>query len=205
VSVRERINSDPRLQIGIGALLLILVAFYFLSKGGGEEVATEEPTAVVSEAGAAPVEGVVPGAVEAGSEASLTTLSAAVPPPPMPVKVKRAYEKGKVVTVLFVHDGGIDDRLVKKYTNLLKTKIPAADQHQLAFFVVPAKKIANWGAITLGLGIQRVPAFVVLRPKALSGNQPQGSVLYGYQIPATIGQEIIDSVYKGPEAAYHPG
>ena len=76
---------------------------------------------------------------------------------------------------------------------------------RLSFFVVPAKKIANWGAITLGLGIQRVPAFVVLRPKKLSGDQPQGSVLYGYQIPTTIAQEINDSVYKGPEAAYHPG
>ena len=123
----------------------------------------------------------------------------------MPAKVKAAYERGEVVTVLFVHDGGIDDRLVKKYTKLLRSKLPARTRGEVAFFVVPAKHIANWGAITLGLGIQRVPAFVVLRPKKLSGGTPQGSVLYGYQVPETIGQEIVDSVYHGPEGAYHPG
>ena len=204
MSLRDRINSDPKLQIGIGAVLLIVVAFVFLGKGGGEETPTEEPTAAVSEAGA-PVEGVLPEAVEAGNEASLSSLSATVPPPPMPAKVKAAYEKGKVVTILFVHDGGIDDRLVEKYTKLLRSKIPTASRHGVAFFVVPTKRIANWGAITLGLGIQRVPAFVVLRPKGLSGGTPQGSVLYGYQVPETIAQEIEDSVYRGPEAAYHPG
>jgi hypothetical protein len=202
VSLRERINSDPKLQIGIGAVMLLLVAFVFLGKGGGsEEAATEEPTAAISETGVVE-EGIVP---EAGSEASLTSLSAAVPAPPMPPKVKSAYEHGKVVTVLFVHDGGIDDRLVEKYTKLLHDLIAPAARHKVVFFVVPAKKIANWGAITLGLGIQRVPAFVVLRPKKLSGATPQGSVLYGYQTPPTIAQEISDSVYRGPEAAYHPG
>ncbi len=201
MSLRERINSDPKLQIGIGAVLLLLVAFVFLGKGGGsEEAATEEPTAAVSEAGLA--ETAVPAV---GSEPSLTALSASIPPPQMPAQVKRAYEQGKVVTVLFVHDGGIDDRLVEKYSRLLRTKVSAADRRAIAFFVVPAKKIANWGAITLGLGIQRVPAFVVLRPKALSGGQPSGSVLYGYQTPPTIAQEIGDSVYHGPEGAYHPG
>lgn len=204
MSLRERINSDPKLQIGIGVLLLVVVAFVFLGKGGGEEEATEEPTAVVSEAGTT-VEGVVPEAVGVGTEGSLTSLSVTVPPPPMPTKVTHAYNKGKIVTVLFVHDGGIGDRLVKDYSKLLKDKIPAKARREVSFFVVPAKKIANWGAITLGLGIQRVPAFVVLRPKKLSGDQPQGSVLYGYQTPETIAQEIVDSAYKGPEAAYHPG
>jgi hypothetical protein len=205
VTLRERINSDPKLQIGIGAVLLLLVAFVFLGKGGGsEEAATEEPTAAVSESGVS----IEPGVVEAagvGSEPSLTALSASVPAPPMPVKVTRAYNKGKVVTVLFVHDGGIDDRLVQKYATLLRNSVSAKYRHELAFFVVPAKKIANWGAITLGLGIQRVPAFVVLRPKKLSGATPQGTVLYGYQTPPTIAQEIADSIYRGPEAAYHPG
>ena len=203
MSLRERINSDPKLQIGIGAVLLILVAFLLLGKGGGGEGGgTEEPTAAVTETG---IESTLPEAVEAGSEASLTTLSGTVPAPPMPPKVKAAYEKGKVVTLLFVHDGGIDDRLVEKYTKLLRSKISAAARRQIASFVVPAKRIAGYGAITLGLGIQRVPAFVVLRPKRLTKGSPQGSVLYGYQSPETIAQEIEDSVYHGPEAAYHPG
>jgi hypothetical protein len=71
-------------------------------------------------------------------------------------------------------------------------------------FVVRAKQIARYAAITLGVDVQEVPALVVMRPRHLSGGSPQASISYGYQTPQSIVQAVIDASYKGPEATYHP-
>ncbi len=76
--------------------------------------------------------------------------------------------------------------------------------HDVALFVVPAKQISRYAAITLGVEVQQVPALVVMRPRDLSEGVPQASVIYGFQSAQSIEQAIRDASYDGPEASYHP-
>lgn len=214
--MREKINSDPRFQIGIVAVLVIVVGYMLLGGGlgGGEEseaapaAASTEATVAVAGTGAVgtataatageAVEGAVEGAVAAAvSEASVPS-PAAVPLPPLPAPVSHAYESGKTVVLLVVHDGGIDDRLVSSAVDRLKAR------PRLAVFVVPAKQVARYAAITLGVEVEQVPALIALRPRHLSAGTPQASVSYGFQTPQSVVQAVEDAAYKGPEATYHP-
>ena len=63
-----------------------------------------------------------------------------------------AWHDNKTLVLLFVRDGGIDDRPVK-----IATKGVAAFPG-VALFVVPARKISRYAAITEGVGVDRVPA-----------------------------------------------
>lgn len=208
--MREKLNSNPIAQIGL-VIVLIVVAFVMLTKGGGggegeEEAAPTEATvsvagtgATATAAGATPgeaVESAVEGAVEAAAETP--AVAAQIPAPPLPAPVAAAYDSGKTVVILIVRDGGIDDRLVATSTRRLEG-FPDA-----AVFVVPAKQIARYGAITLGVDVQQVPALVVMRPRRLSGGTPQASVSYGFQTEQGIEQAMRDASYNGPEATYHP-
>ena len=86
------------------------------------------------------------------------------PPPPKPVLA--AYKSDKTVVLLFVRDGGIDDRLVENATR-------ASAPCPTSTFIVPADQIARYAAITEGVGVDRVPALVVVRAKNLNGDTPR--------------------------------
>jgi hypothetical protein len=211
--VREKINSDPKYQIGI-VVVLILAAGYMLlgGLGGGEESEETAPTeatvavagtgATGTATGATPgeaVEGAIEGAIaSASTEASAASVAASIPAPPLPHPVTAAYDSGKTVVLLVVHDGGIDDRLVAASTRQLD------GDPGVAVFVVPVKQIARYGAITLGVDVQQVPALVVMRPRHLSHGTPEAAVIYGFQSAQSIDQAVRDASYKGPEATYHP-
>jgi hypothetical protein len=212
--MREKLNNNPMAQVGLVVVLIVVVGFMLVGGGlGGGEESEEAPTteATVSVAGtgatgtatgATPgeaVEGAVEGALEAApAAASSASVASSIPPPPLPAPVTKAYNAGKTVILLVVHDGGIDDRLVAASTKRLS---PAAD---VALFVAPVKQIVRYGAITLGVDLQQVPALVVMRPRKLSDGTPQASVSYGFQSAQSIEQAVRDASYRGPEATYHP-
>jgi hypothetical protein len=208
--MREKLNENPKAQIGLVVILVLVVAFMLLKPGGGEGEAEAPTEATVSVAGteatgtataATPGEA-VEGAVEGALEAATTEVSAlpsTIPPPPMPAPVAAAYDADKTVVLLVVHDGGIDDQLVAGSVRGLES------YPDVALFVVPAKKIARYAAITLGAEVQQVPALVVMRPRKLSDGTPQASVDYGFQTSQSIVQAIVDARYDGPEATYAPG
>lgn len=195
--MREQLNSNPLVQLAVVGVLLVGVALFFMSSGGGEE---EEPAgtteATVSVAG-----------TDAGGNATGATsgesLSSAIGPSlaatqPLPDSVIDAWEANRTLVLLFVRDGGIDDRLARNATDTL-SGFPDA-----AVFVVPAAKISRYAAIAEGVGVDRVPALVVVRPKNLKKTVPTASVSYGVQSPQSVAQAVIDAGYKGKTLDYHP-
>jgi hypothetical protein len=211
--MRDALNSNPLVQLGLVGLLIVAVGFFLLSSsGGGEEESAGTTEATVSVAGsgasgtatgATPGEA-VEGAVEAATEGeSLTSAlsavsQAAASAPPLPDPVLAAWKANQTLVLLFVRDGGIDDRLVKGATESL-VRFPDA-----AVFVVPAARISRYAAITEGVGVDRVPALVVVTPKHLKKTVPTASVSYGFQSPQSVAQAVIDAGYEGKTLDYHP-
>lgn len=209
--MRGKLNENPKAQVGLILVLIVVGAFMFIkSSGGGEEegveaapteatVAVAGTSAVGTATGATPgeaVEGAVESAIEGSGEAASSTPAVPTPPPPKPVSA--AYRSGKTVVLLIVHDGGIDDKLVQQAASQLKSR------SDVALFTVPAKQIARYAAITVGLDVNRVPALVVMRPKKLSKGTPQASVDYGFQTSENVQQAVRDAAYEGHELTYHP-
>jgi hypothetical protein len=194
--MREQLNSNPLLQVAVIAVLLIGGAVFLLSMGGGggEESSSSLSSSAPSGEGPAPspVEGAaVPVEGAAAAPTSLATL-------PLPRPVVDAWKADQIVALLFVHDGGIDDRLVK----LASARLDGISG--VSTFVVPADKIADYASITEGVGVDRVPALVVLGPKRLDESVPTASVSYGFQNGESIEQAVLDAGYKGPTLEYHP-
>ena len=191
--MREAINSNPLAQAAVIGVLLICVAFFVISSsGGGEEEEGESAASSTSVSTTATAESASP--ADLGSALAAARQDA----PPLPSPVMRAWRSNETPVLLFVRDGGIDDRLVKTATDGL------AGFRDAAVFVVPAAKISRYAAITEGVGVDRVPALVVVTPRHLDQSVPTASVSYGFQSPESIAQAVIDAGYEGPTVDYHP-
>jgi hypothetical protein len=210
--MRDALNNNPLAQIAVIGVLLVGVAVFVMTSGGGGEeeeasggaeatVSVAGTTASGSATGATPGEA-VEGAVEAAEDSLSTALSGGAPAglaaPPLPRPVLRAWRADRTLVLLFVRDGGIDDRLVRTSTAGLD------GFREATVFVVPAAKIFRYAAITEGVGVDRVPALVVVTPRHLKKTVPTASVSYGFQSPASIAQAVIDAGYEGPTVDYHP-
>lgn len=195
--MRDQLNSNPVVQMAVVAVLLLAGGFFFISTmgGGGEEAGEEAATAppVAVESGEGVVAQGTAEAVEGGAVAAVP-LTTSEPP----ASVTEAWESGQTVVLLFVRDGGIDDRLVRDTTEAL------SGLSNVSTFVVPAARIARYGAITGGVGVERVPALVVVSPKDVSSGVPTASVRYGFQAREAVIQAVVDAGYQGPTLDYHP-
>jgi hypothetical protein len=194
--MREKLNDNPMAQIAVVALLLVVAAVFLLGKMGGGSEEEEGGGSAAADAAVAAVET----ELEAGSEPARLpapgTGTGAIPPPPR--AVVSAYEAGATVAILFVRDGGIDDRMVERAFPRLE------ELGGVATFVVPAHQLARYVSIAQGVDLNRLPALVVIRPKSLDKRYEPGFVLYGFQGPQTIVQAVIDARYHGGTLAYHP-
>jgi hypothetical protein len=211
--VREALNNNPIAQVGAVLVLVAVAAFMFLSKSGGggaEEAAPEASIAVggtemsqqeAASAAGEVVEGAVETAIESGAIGAEVSgaMPTSVPAPPPPHEFSAAYDAGKTVVLLVVHDGGIDDQL----TSISATALTALPEVEL--IRVPVKQLPRYASVTVGLDLNRVPAVVVMKPKRLSDGIPQATVDYGFQTPESLVQAVRDAAYDGPEATYHPG
>jgi hypothetical protein len=160
--------------------------------GGGESEAGSEaePEAVIATS--------APAITPAGETPATGTPAAPPAAPPPPKAVTAAFGSGETVVLLVVREGGIDDRMVRADTAALAA-VP-----NVALFVVPVRRIARYASITEGVGVNRVPALIVIRPKALSHGVPTASVSYGYQGAESVVQAVVDARYKGRTLSYHP-
>jgi hypothetical protein len=196
--MREKLNDNPLAQVAVIGVLLLLAGFLVMStmggKGGGEEAseAAAPPAAPSAESETAEAPAGLSSALAMVSRASAAHAH------PLPAPVVAAWNEDKTVVLLFVHDGGIDDRLMKAATKHLSV-LPEATT-----FVVPASQISRYAAVTEGVGVNRVPALVVIRPKRIHQTIPTASVSYGFQTGNSIVQAVIDAGYQGPTLPYHP-
>jgi hypothetical protein len=203
--MREKLNENPVAQIALLGVLAIFVGYLFLSKmGGGEEGASSESP--VTSAESAPVETTVSTGGEStetvGAAPQIAAATSSVSAPasrPLPRKVDVAYKNNRVVVVLLVRDGGVDDHIVRRATEMLE------GNSRVAFFSAKAKHVARFAALTGPLGVNRVPALIVVRPKHLNNGGPApASVNYGLNSGTGIRQTIREAVYKGPHLTYAP-
>ena len=216
--MRKAINENPTVQIALVAGLLLVAALMFLM---GPLKKKDEPAATA--AGAAPAVGstasdVVPGAAApaTGAPAAATPAAPAttapttgatgtvspealIPGPGLPRDVAQAWARGNAIVLLIVKEGARDDELVQASVNSLS-------KPGVSVFVAPASKVARYSRITQGVGVNRVPALVVVRPRSVSGATPQAIVSYGFRDSQSVVQAVNDALYDGrDDVPYHPG
>ena len=194
--MREKLNENPMAQIALVGVLLVVAAVFFLGKmGGGSEEEAEGGSAAADAAVAA-----VASELEAGQQPlrlpAPGTGQGAVPAPPR--AVVDAVDAGNTVAILFVRDGGIDDRLAHESVEKL------AGIGGVSSFVVPVHQIVRYVSITQGVDLSRVPALLVIRPENLSHQYNPTSVHYGFQSAQSVVQAVIDARYHGGTLPYHP-
>lgn len=204
--MREKLNENPMAQVGLIAVLVVIGIVFFLKSSGGEEeesgagatVATVNGVPGSGDTPGEAVESAISNLEESGGTASTGAMPTSVPAPPPPRDFTAAYESGKTVVLLVVHDGGIDDARTAAAADRL------AGMSDVAFFEVPVRRVPRYASVTVGVDLNRVPALLVMRPRKLSGGVPQATVEYGYQTPQTVVQAVRDASYEGPEETYHP-
>lgn len=194
--MREKLNENPMAQVALVGVLLVVAAVFLLGKmGGGSEEEKEGGSAAADAAVAA-----VASELEAGQQPLRLpppgSGPGAVPAPPRPVV--DAVDAGEVVAILFVRDGGIDDKLATEAVARLSAI------GNVATFVVPTHQIVRYVSITQGVDLSRVPALVVIRPKNLSHGYDPASVHYGFQSAQSVVQAVVDARYHDGTLPYHP-
>ncbi|MGB7686611.1 MAG: hypothetical protein WBL45_12615 [Solirubrobacterales bacterium] len=202
--MREKLNDNPLAQLAVVGVLLVFAGIFVMSSmgGGGEE---EADTATVTESATVTTptaEATVTATVTATEMGEALPSSPAavpeIPAPPLPPRLVAAFEANRTVVLLIVKRGGIDDAVTAAGA------LPLAFKRDVALFVVPARRIARYTAITQGVDVNRVPALVVLRPRSLAGGTVNASVSYGFQSPQSIVQAVVDARYDGRTLPYHP-
>jgi hypothetical protein len=201
--MREQINNNPVVQIGLVAVLLVVAGFLLLTSMGGsseaESSATETSTATLeTPEGSASLTVTTPAGGEAAPPATSMAGVAPLPRPRLPRPVHKALDADRTVVLLVAKRGGIDDARVEDAVEKL------ASRPQVASFVVPVDQAPRYTAITQPVQLERAPALIVVRPRRLSQGLPTASINYGFQSIATVVQAVIDAEYHGPELAYHP-
>ena len=212
--MRKAINENPVVQAAlIGVLVIVGGLMLLMRMGGSDEPAAEAPVAAApatDSAAAAPAAGAPATDPATAAPATGTPAPAGAAPagapgdfkagPGLPEEIVAAYDAGDAVVVLIVNERGIDDRRLKTLVQTLRSN-PGA-----AVFVVDVRDVADYSRITEGVDLDRTPALLVVRPKALTeGSMPSAVVSYGFRGEASVQQALEDALYKGPEdLPYYP-
>jgi len=205
--MRDALNNNPMVQMGVLAGLLVVVALLMLTRmGGGDKAAEQQDAAAavalpagVSADGTATGSGAPP--LGSAPPASTATVSpeALKPGPGLPAPAADAIKGGGALVLLIVREKAADDRMVEDSVKAISSR-PG-----VTVLVVPADQIARYSRITQSLGVNRTPALVVVRPESVS-KTPEATVSYGFRDSASVIQAVDDAVYSGKDnIPYHPG
>ena len=220
--MRKAINDNPMVQIGVIGLLVVVVGFFLLTqmgKGSSTSSTSSTEASVAPDASATPSDSSATAttppastattpsvsapsttpATPAGSAAAPAAAGEFVAGPGLPRPVVQAYNADKVVVLLVVRRGGIDDDAVKASVERM-SGLP-----DTAVFMTNAGHVSRYSRIASGVDLDRVPALIVLRPQKLTHGTPTATVSYGFRGPASVAQAIADALYNGPtNVPYYP-
>jgi hypothetical protein len=215
--VREALNNNPVVQIGVIGVLIVVVGLFFMmnmKKGSGSSDSSSESSAAstsvvpgttspttVSPDGTAASAPSASGSISSVPAPSTGTVSsdALVPGPGLPAPVVKAWKGGDAIVLLIVRGGGIDDRLIRGSVRSL------SGDAGVSVFVARAKNVARYSRITQGVGVNQTPALVVVRPRRETGPVPQAQVSYGFRSSQSVVQAVDDALYSGrDELPYYP-
>jgi hypothetical protein len=213
--MRKAINENPVVQISLLGGLLLIVAVMMMFRPGGKDEEGSAPESSASSTGLATPAGSVstPPPAASGATAAIPAAGgssptptgsvspdALVPGPGLPKPVVDAWKGGDAIVLLIVRGSAVDDQLVRRSTTAL------SGDPEVSVFVTEASKIARYSRITQGVGVNRVPALVVIRPRRLSGSVPQAQVSYGFRGSQSVVQAVDDALYSGKDhIPYSPG
>ena len=220
--MRKAINDNPMVQIGVIGLLVVVVGFFLLTqmgKGSSTSSTSSTEASVAPDASTTPSDSSATAttppastvttpsvsapsttpAAPAGSAAAPAAAGEFVAGPGLPRPVVQAYNADKVVVLLVVRRGGIDDDAVKASVERM-SGLP-----DTAVFMTNAGHVSRYSRIASGVDLDRVPALIVLRPQKLTHGTPTATVSYGFRGPASVAQAIADALYNGPtNVPYYP-
>jgi len=203
--MREALNNNPMVQLAVIGVLILVVGLFFMmnmskksssdSSGSAAAPATSSSapggtTPPVTAAGGSTASAVAPSTVGT-SAAGTVTPDALIPGPGLPKDVVDAWKGGDAIALLIVRGGGIDDRLVRGSVQSL------SGDSGVSVFIARAKKVARYSRITQGVGVDSVPALVIVRPQKVSGSVPQAQVSYGFRDSQSVLQAVHDALYSG--------
>jgi hypothetical protein len=204
--MRKALNENPMVQLAVIGVLVVVVGLFFMmnmkkkssssSSSSSATPAAASPTPSAGTTGgstavsAAPSTGAAPAPAVSGGT---VTPEALIPGPGLPRPVVAAWNSGDAIVLLIVRGGGIDDRLVGASVESL------SGDPGTSVFVTRAKQIARYSRITQGVGVSRVPALVVVRPRKESGAVPEAQVSYGFRNSQSVVQAVHDALYNGKD------
>jgi hypothetical protein len=228
--MRKALNDNPMIQISVLGVGLILVGFLLFTRMSGGKEKTEVPPNAPIGSTAADTGGATTGALPPGTSPGATSgavdpaitppiggdTGSSTPPvtpagtvdpqamsepgPGLPAPVAKAWQSGDAIALLVVRASGIDDRLVRSSSRQISA------MSGVTLFDAPAEKVAKYARITQAVGLNRVPALVVIRPKDVAGAPPQAQVSYGFRDSQSVVQAVRDALYKGKDdVPYYPG
>jgi hypothetical protein len=205
--MRQAINSNPVVQIAvIGVLVVVVGLFMMMNMKKGSSSSSSSSTSVSTSApatsgGSVPSTSATAGTGVTAPPVTSGTVSPAalLPGPGLPRPVVTAWKSGDAIVLLIVRGGGIDDRLVRGSVESLK------GDSGVSVFIAHAKDVARYSRITQGVGVDRVPALVVIHPRKQSGAVPQAEVSYGFRSSQSVVQAVHDALYTGrDDLTYSP-
>ncbi len=223
--MRDALNNNPMVQIGVLAALLVIVGLLMMLRMGGGSSSQEQQDAAAAAAVSLPAGASADGTASASGAPSTATGSvggatgtttpplgsappasaasvspeALKPGPGLPAPAAKAIQGGGSLVLLIERESAVDDKLVADSVRTLSSR-PG-----VTVFVVPVDQIARYSRITQSVGVNRTPALVVVRPAAAS-KTPEATVSYGFRDSKSVIQAVDDAVYSGKDnIPYHPG
>lgn len=210
--MREAINNNPIVQIGLLGVLGVIVVVVFMSGMGGDppppeetEASTSTPT---SAAPAAPTDAAGLADPTASAPEAAPGIAGGSTPfeagKGLPAELVNAHESGDVVVLLVMQSGGVEDESLEKDVESLQSR------GDTSVFVTDAKHVSRFSRIAEGVSLDRVPAIIVLHPfeGKLAGDEappiPEASVAYGYRGEESVVQAVNDALYDGASGPYSP-
>jgi len=211
--MREAINNNPMVQIGLLGVLGVIVAVVFMSSSGGDAAPAPEDAATATATEGAPAT-TDTGLADPTAPAT-PPAEGAVPPPAattpfeagkgLPADLVDAHASGDVVVLLVMQKNGYEDEPLARDVESLESR------GDTSVFVTESKDVSDYSRIAEGVTLDRVPAIIVLHPldgKVADGEElpmPNATVTYGYRGKGSVTTAVEDALYDGKQLSYDPG